>query len=84
MTGLFDTHSFFNNMLDNPSEYLNGTAPLNTTGAVKSCVYQLNESTADPGACTIAQGSDRDSFIWYVFRYFGVPKWMLNVDGLLW
>lgn len=51
-------------MLDHPSVYLNGTAPLNTTGAVKSCVYQLNEPTSDTGICTIAQGSDRDSFIW--------------------
>ncbi|KAF8965410.1 GDSL lipase/acylhydrolase [Flammula alnicola] len=54
--GIFDTHELFSEMLDRPSLYLNGTAPLNTTGAVKSCVYQLNEPTSDTGVCTIAQG----------------------------
>lgn len=65
-TGMFDSYSLFQDMLNHPSNYLNGTAPLNTTGAVKSCVYQLNEATSDTGNCTIAQGSDRDSFLWYV------------------
>ncbi|KDR70177.1 hypothetical protein GALMADRAFT_890537 [Galerina marginata CBS 339.88] len=63
--GIFDTYSLFNDILDRPSVYLNGTAPLNTTGAVKSCVYQLNESTGDSGDCTIAQGGARDSFVWF-------------------
>lgn len=64
--GLFDSYSLFEDMLAHPALYLNGTAPLNTTGCVHSCVYQLNESTADTGACTIANGTDRDSFLWYV------------------
>jgi len=63
--GLFDSYSLFEDMLANPSSYLNGTAPLNITGCVHSCVYQLNESTADTGVCTIANGTDRDSFLWY-------------------
>ncbi|KAF4610247.1 hypothetical protein D9613_010513 [Agrocybe pediades] len=63
--GIFDAYSLFSDILDRPSVYLNGTAPLNTTGAVKSCVYQLNEPTSDTGDCTIAQGSDRDSFVWF-------------------
>lgn len=52
-------------MLAHPSLYLNGTAPLNTTGAVSSCVFALDESTSDPGACTIANGTARDSFVWF-------------------
>lgn len=64
LTGIFDAYGLFSDILDRPSVYLNGTAPLNTTGAVKSCVYQLNEPTSDTGECTIAQGSDRDSFVW--------------------
>jgi len=61
----FDTHALFTDMYDNPQSYLNGTAPLNVTGCVNSCVYALNESTADPGTCTTATGSDADSFLWY-------------------
>ncbi|KAF9065310.1 GDSL lipase/esterase [Rhodocollybia butyracea] len=63
--GLFDSYSLFEDMFLHPAEYLNGTAPLNVTGCVHSCVYQLNESTADTGVCTIANGTDRDSFLWY-------------------
>jgi phospholipase/lecithinase/hemolysin len=44
--------------------YLNGTAPLNVTGAVASCVHKTNESTSDLGTCTWAHGSDKDSFLW--------------------
>lgn len=51
-------------MIDNPSNYLNGTAPLNTTSCVKACVYELNEAVADTGNCTIAEGTDQDSFLW--------------------
>ncbi|PFH51606.1 carbohydrate esterase family 16 protein [Amanita thiersii Skay4041] len=62
---LFDSHSLFNDIVDRPALYLNGTAPLNTTGAVLSCVYQVNEPTSDPGACTLVNGSDRDSYAWF-------------------
>ncbi|KAF5329579.1 hypothetical protein D9619_009006 [Psilocybe cf. subviscida] len=63
--GIFDSHSLFTDMFARPQVYLNGTAPLNVTGAVQACVFKLNESTSDTGACTIAKGSDRDSFLWF-------------------
>ncbi|KAI0056358.1 GDSL lipase/acylhydrolase [Artomyces pyxidatus] len=63
--GLFDSHSLFTNILTHPASYLNGTAPLNTTGAVNACVFQENESLSDPGVCTTATGSAKDSFVWY-------------------
>jgi len=63
--GIFDSHSLFADMHARPQLYLNGTAPLNVTGAVQACVFRLNESTSDTGACTIAQGTDRDSFLWF-------------------
>ncbi|PIL25409.1 hypothetical protein GSI_13299 [Ganoderma sinense ZZ0214-1] len=63
--GFFDSHSLFADMFARPQLYLNGTAPLNVTGAVHSCVFQLNESTGDPGVCTDATGTDQDSFLWY-------------------
>ncbi|KAI0666824.1 GDSL lipase/esterase [Trametes maxima] len=63
--GLFDSHALFSDMINNPQLYLNGTAPLNVTGAVHACVFQVNESTNDPGVCTDAVGTDRDSFLWW-------------------
>ena len=51
-------------MLDRPQLYLNGTAPLNVTGAVHACVFKEGESTADTGVCADAVGTDRDSFLW--------------------
>ncbi|EIN06961.1 SGNH hydrolase [Punctularia strigosozonata HHB-11173 SS5] len=63
--GYFDTHALFMDMYNNPALYLNGTAPLNVTGSVVSCILQVNESTSDPGDCTVAQGTDRDSFLFY-------------------
>ncbi len=62
--GLFDSHSLFADMFARPQLYLNGTAPLNVTGAVHACVFRLNESTSDPGVCTDATGTDQDSFLW--------------------
>jgi hypothetical protein len=61
----FDSYGLFTDIYNNPQNYLNGTAPLNVTGCVNSCVYQLNESTSDPGVCTTAEGGARDSFMWY-------------------
>ncbi|KAK0456021.1 GDSL lipase/esterase [Armillaria borealis] len=61
--GIFDSHALFTDMYNNPSEYLNGTAPLNVTGAVVSCVYP--EGSDNSSVCTTAYGSDRDSFLWY-------------------
>ncbi|TFK88878.1 carbohydrate esterase family 16 protein, partial [Polyporus arcularius HHB13444] len=63
--GLFDSHSLFADMFARPQLYLNGTAPLNVTGAVHACVFELNESTSDPGVCTDATGTDQDSFLWF-------------------
>ncbi|KDQ55498.1 carbohydrate esterase family 16 protein [Jaapia argillacea MUCL 33604] len=63
--GLFDSYGLFTDMYNYPANYLNGTAPLNVTGCVHSCVLNVNESTGDPGVCTIANGTDRDSFLWY-------------------
>ena len=50
-------------MLAHPGNYLNGTAPLNTTGAVNSCVFQPGASTGD---CVEVNGTARDSYLWYV------------------
>jgi len=49
-------------MYNNPQNYLNGTAPYNVTGCVNSCVYALNNATAP--VCTVATGTDADSFLW--------------------
>ncbi|KAI0077356.1 carbohydrate esterase family 16 protein [Panus rudis PR-1116 ss-1] len=61
--GLFDSHGLFTDMLNHPQNYLNGTAPLNVTGAVRSCVFELNTGVVEQ--CTIADGTDRDSFLWF-------------------
>lgn len=64
LTGLFDSHSLFQDILNNPAKYLNGTAPLNTTAAINSCVFQ--EGGVGGGVCTLVNGTDRDSYVWYV------------------
>lgn len=28
-------------------------------------MFQLNESTSDSGACTLVNGTDRDSYVWF-------------------
>lgn len=58
-------YSLFADMYSCPALYLNGTAPLNVTGAVRACVLQLNEPSG-PEYCTVATGTDKDSFLWYV------------------
>ncbi|EJD06124.1 GDSL lipase/acylhydrolase [Fomitiporia mediterranea MF3/22] len=63
--GLFDSHALFSDMISNPSQYLNGTAPPNVTIPIKSCAFQLNEDVNDTGNCTIVNGTDRDSYLWY-------------------
>ncbi|KAI0816994.1 hypothetical protein BC628DRAFT_1094910 [Trametes gibbosa] len=63
--GLFDSHALFTDMIRRPQLYLNGTAPLNVTGAVHACVFQEGESSLDAGVCTDAVGTDRDSFLWF-------------------
>ncbi|KAF8132832.1 carbohydrate esterase family 16 protein [Boletus edulis] len=66
----FDSYGFFTDVYNHPGNYLNGTAPLNVTGCIDSCVYALNESTSDPGDCTVAEGSAQDSFMWYDELHF--------------
>lgn len=62
--GLFDSYALFSDMIAHPTLYLNGTAPLNVTGASHACVFKLNESTSSGGVCTDAVGSAADSFLW--------------------
>ncbi|KAJ3554813.1 hypothetical protein NM688_g2912 [Phlebia brevispora] len=60
--GLFDSHALFQDIYGHPAKYLNGTAPLNVTGCIKSCPALAN-GTSLP--CTIVKGSDKDSYLWY-------------------
>ncbi|KAG5716240.1 GDSL esterase/lipase [Termitomyces sp. T112] len=61
--GYFDSHALFTDMYTNPARYLNGTAPLNVTGAISSCVFELNGST---GVCTtVTDPKAQDSYLWY-------------------
>ncbi|KIJ48115.1 carbohydrate esterase family 16 protein [Sphaerobolus stellatus SS14] len=50
----------FVDMFTHPQLYLNGTAPFNVTGAVNSCVFDLNSNN---NKCTVVQGAARDSFL---------------------
>lgn len=59
-------------MFANPQNYLNGTAPFNVTGCIASCVYQVNEDPSGPANCTIVEGTDRDSYLWYVWNSHGI------------
>ncbi|KZT00213.1 carbohydrate esterase family 16 protein [Laetiporus sulphureus 93-53] len=63
--GIFDSYGLISDIRAFPQNYLNGTAPLNVTGCINSCIYQLNESTSDTADCTVAEGTARDSFLWY-------------------
>ncbi|KAL5533380.1 hypothetical protein ACEPAF_5156 [Sanghuangporus sanghuang] len=49
-------------MIASPAKYLNGTAPPNVVTPIKSCIFQLNGSTAN---CTTVTGTDRDSYLWF-------------------
>lgn len=50
-------------MYYNPTNYLNGTAPMNVTGVVAPCVFEVNNGSSY--VCTSAEGSDVDSYLWY-------------------
>ncbi|KAF9450392.1 carbohydrate esterase family 16 protein [Macrolepiota fuliginosa MF-IS2] len=63
VAGVFDSHSLFTDMHNNPANYFNGTAPFNVTGAVTTCVFQLGDS--DESVCTVVNGTDRDSYLWF-------------------
>ncbi|KAG9311224.1 carbohydrate esterase family 16 protein [Chiua virens] len=66
----FDSHALFTDIYNHPSKYLNGTAPLNVTGCIDSCVYTLDESTGAAADCTVAEGSAQDSYMWYDELHF--------------
>ena len=75
--GFFDSHALFTDIYEHPELYLNGTAPLNVTGAAHACVYELNESTSGHAVCTTANVTDQDSYLWYValcLCAWGVPR----------
>ncbi|KAI6135858.1 carbohydrate esterase family 16 protein [Pisolithus thermaeus] len=69
----FDAFALFADMYTNPSAYLNGTTTVgnttvpvyNVTGSIDACVLKLNESTADPGTCTVVEGPARDGYLWW-------------------
>lgn len=65
LLGLFDSHGLFSDMIAHPQNYLNGTAPLNVTGAVDACVYPLNAGPDAVPECTVATSTDKDSFLWF-------------------
>lgn len=69
MAGYFNSYGLVADIYQNPQNYLNGTAPYNVTGCINSCVYQLNDTTAAP-VCDVAEGTARDSFLWFVSPVF--------------
>ncbi|KZT00212.1 carbohydrate esterase family 16 protein [Laetiporus sulphureus 93-53] len=63
--GIFDSYGLVSDIRAFPQNYLNGSVPYNVTGCINSCVFQLNESTSGTPDCTVAEGTARDSFLWY-------------------
>ncbi|KAG6915474.1 hypothetical protein DXG01_011305 [Tephrocybe rancida] len=61
--GLFDAHGLFADMFARPSVYLNGTVPLNVTGAVNACVFSTNGTLIS--CSTVSDRAARDSFLWF-------------------
>ena len=49
-------------MIAHPENYLNGTAPLNVTGSIISCPAGQE--------CTIVNGTDKDSYLWWAFHMY--------------
>jgi phospholipase/lecithinase/hemolysin len=62
--GLFDSYTLFNDIMDSPAAYLNGTVQPNISGMINSCVFKVNESTSNPGVCTTVRGAATDSYLW--------------------
>jgi hypothetical protein len=69
-------------MFAHPASYLNGTAPsFNVTGTVNTCVFQLGDS--DESVCTLVNGTDRDSYLWWVpLRHHGVIETRAEDSGM--
>ncbi|KAG8766426.1 hypothetical protein FRC19_006730 [Serendipita sp. 401] len=61
--GIFDSYGLFDDIITHPKQYLNGTAPLNTTSSTNACPFAPYGTS--PLFCTVATGSDADSFVWY-------------------
>ncbi|KAK3691167.1 hypothetical protein LTR37_018821 [Vermiconidia calcicola] len=53
---VFDVHGLMTDIYNNPSEYLNGTAPLDVTGYVNRCNTTGGDCVTNPSP---------DSFLWY-------------------
>lgn len=62
--GIYDTHSMWLDIISNPGAYLNGTAPPNVTGTIKTCVYEIGPST-DNNCTYVPKGPEWDSYLWY-------------------
>ncbi|KAH7923372.1 carbohydrate esterase family 16 protein [Leucogyrophana mollusca] len=60
----FDSYGLFTDIYSNPQNYLNGTAPLNVTGCINTCMYSTYNDP-NPATCTTVEGTDRDSYMWY-------------------
>ncbi|KAL1747186.1 hypothetical protein HDZ31DRAFT_80656 [Schizophyllum fasciatum] len=61
---LFDSHALFTEMIANPGDYLNGTAPINVTTAIRTCDWKEGQDQTDTVTCTTVNGTDRDSYMW--------------------
>lgn len=58
-----DSYGLLADMYNNPQNYFNPTAPHNIAGCINSCVHTMNSTAVS--ACTIANGTGADSFLWY-------------------
>ncbi|KAH8102708.1 GDSL lipase/acylhydrolase, partial [Cristinia sonorae] len=61
--GIFDSHTLLNNIMDNPAQFLNGTAPFNVTGSANPCPFPVDGT--QPIFCTLVNSTDQDSYVWY-------------------
>ncbi|KAE9405297.1 hypothetical protein BT96DRAFT_988578 [Gymnopus androsaceus JB14] len=61
--GVFDSFGLFLDMFNDPKNYFNGTAPLNVTFPIRSCVCHLD---SDEVICTEVESEhERDSYMWW-------------------
>lgn len=60
--GLFNSYNLFTDIYNNPSNYLNGTAPLNVTFPAQACILSIGGADAN---CTTITGPAADSYLWY-------------------
>lgn len=77
VVGILDTYALYSDIIANPSEYLNGTLPLNTSGGANLCPYEIdsvNPETGESvlggpvgGVCPtpITKAEERDSYLWF-------------------